>query len=190
MTPGALTVVASFLALFAEGKYIHSIIQGKTKPNFSGWFVFTASMTLVLASAYTLGARESLLLIGTFTVLHGAVALLSLKYGFVKFTRVEATLLVLALLGVVLWWFASNPWYTLLINVGIDLFGYLSIASKVYRHPGTEDTTAWLLSVIAYGLNLVAIQVWIPEEFLFSLSNVIMCSLILVLSLRRATWYP
>ena len=62
-----LTFVASALALFAEGKYIVSIVRGKTKPNFSGWLIFTVSMVCVLVSAYTLGARDSLILIATFT---------------------------------------------------------------------------------------------------------------------------
>ncbi len=179
-----LTFVASALALFAEGKYIVSIVRGKTKPNFSGWLIFTVSMVCVLVSAYTLGARDSLILIATFTGLHFIVALLSLKYGFVRFSRVDIFFLLLSAASILLWFQTENAWYTLILNVLIDMFGYATIATKLYRNPGTEDTSAWAISIAAYTLNLIVIARWIPQEYLFSLSNVIWCGIIFFLSLR------
>ena len=179
-----VTFIASGLALLAEGKYIVSIFRGKTKPNFSGWFIFTVSMGCVLASAYSLGARDSLPLIATFMSLHFIVALLSLKYGIVRFTRVDVSMLILSVVGLFLWWQTENAWYALILNILIDMFGYVTIATKLYRHPETEDKLAWMISALAYSLNLIGVTRWVPQEYLFSLSNVIWCSTILFLAFR------
>lgn len=182
--PSILIPLTTGLALFAEGKYILSIFQGKTKPSFSGWLIFTVSMSCVLASAYALGARESLFLIATFTLLHAFVTILSLKYGIIEFTKTDVLLLILSAIGVMLWWQTSSPWYALILNVFIDAFGYIALVKKLYYKPGTEDGAAWALSIGAYSLNLFLISRWIPEEYLFSLSNVIWCSIIFLLALR------
>lgn len=179
-----LTLLATGLALLAEGKYILSIFQGKTKPSFSGWLIFTVSMSCVLVSAYALGARESLLLIATFTLLHAFVTILSLKYGIVRFSGIDVLLLISSAVGVLLWWQTSSPWYALILNVLIDTFGYIALIKKLYDNPETEDVAAWAMSIGAYGLNLFLITRWIPEEYLFSLSNVIWCSIIFLVALR------
>jgi len=183
-----LAFTASALAIFAEGKYVLSIVRGKTKPNSSGWIIFTVSMACVLASAYTLGARDSLLLIATFACLHFVVALLSLRYGYVRFTRIDISLLLLSGISVILWLQTANPWYALILNVLIDMFGYATIVAKLYQHPETEDSSAWAVSVAAYALNLVVISHWTPQEYLFSLSNVIWCSVISLFALRRRSF--
>lgn len=180
-----LPLLASALAILAEGIYIHSILQGKTKPSFSGWLVFTVAMVCVLVSAYAMGARESLFLIATFTILHAVVTLLSIKYGVVRLTRLDTLLLVLSAIGVYLWWLTSDPLYMLIINVLIDMFGYVLMTKKLYVHPQTEDPPAWALSIAAYLLNLLIITHWAPEEYLFSLSNAFWCSVMFILALRR-----
>lgn len=181
---------ATFLAILAEGIYIVSILQRKTKPSFSGWLLFFISMLCILVSSYALGARDSLYLIGTFATLNGVIALLALKYGFVRFSRMDIILFVLTFIGIVLWWRLSDPWYTLIISVLIDMFGFIVMAKKLYINPETENTWAWAMSVMAYGLNLYAIAYWVPQEYLFSLSNFFWCSVIVILTLRKKTVKP
>lgn len=182
-----MTVVffASVLAIVAEGRYIYSICKGKSRPNFSGWFIFVISMSLVLVSSYALGARESLIVIGIFTLLHATVAVLALMYGYTSFSKVDILALCMVGLGLILWLTTSNPWYTLLINVGIDACGYVTIISKTYQNPGSEDYKAWGMSFGAYLLSLIAITTWIPQEYLFSVSNVLFCGMMSILSLRK-----
>lgn len=179
-----LIFLATGLAILAEGRYIVSILKRRTKPSFSGWLLFTVSMVCVFDSAYALGARDSLVLIGTFALLNAIITTLALKYGYVRFDRMDMVLLALTLVGVVLWWRFSSPWYTLVISTLIDMFGYVLMTRKLYHHPGTEDRWSWAMSVAAYGLNLVVITRWIPQEYIFSLSNVVWCGITLALAFR------
>lgn len=179
-----LTLSATILAVLAEGRYIVSILRRETKPSFSSWLLFTVSMFCILVSAYALGARESLYLIATFSLLNAVIASLALRYGYVRFDRLDITLLALTLIGIFLWWQFSSPWYTLIISTLIDTFGYILMTRKLYLHPGTEDRWAWAMSIAAYGLNLVVIAHWIPQEYLFSLSNFFWCGITLALAFR------
>ncbi len=173
------------IPLLVEGRYIYSILKGETKPSFVAFLIFTLEMTIVLFASYTLGAHDSLVLIGTFTVLHFITALLALKYGYVSFSKFNVLCLILSIFGLVVWFLTDNAWYALLIEIFVDIIGYLVLSRKLYICPDTEDSYAWGLSVLAYGLNLMLISTWIPEEYLFSLVNVFMCTIIFVLSLRK-----
>ncbi len=177
--------LVALLAIFTEGKYIYSILQGKTKPSFVAYLIFTIEMSVVLFASYSLGAHDSLLLIGTFTVMHFITALLALKYGYVSFSRFNVFCLVFSILGLIIWWFTDNAWYALLIEITVDMIGYVVLSRKLYICPGTEDSSVFGLSIIAYSLNLMLIGTWVPQEYLFSLSNMLWCGVILVLSLRK-----
>lgn len=180
-----LIISATVLAILAEGRYIISILQKKTKPSFSGWSLFFISMLCVFVSSYALGARDSLFLVGTFALLNAVIALLALKYGYVQFTRTDFVLFALTAVGLILWWQLADPWFTLIISVLIDMFGYIVMTKKLYHHPETEDRWAWGLSMVAYGLNLAAISHFVPQEYLLSLSNFFWCSVTLLLTFRK-----
>ena len=177
--------IGILLAVIAEFKYMHSVIEGKSKPNFSAWGIFTISMTLVLISSYSLGARSSLYIIGIFTVLHLITTTLAFQFRKFALTLFEKILLLLVALSLILWVTTENAWTALLINIFVDTLGFISILYKLYLHPKTEDTFAWTLSFIAYGVNLFAITKWTPQEYLFTISNIFWIGLISLLSLRK-----
>ncbi len=180
-----LLAIASLLAVFAEGNYIVSVFKGKTRPSFPSWFVFTFSMWSVFLSAYALEARTSLILIGTFATLNTIIAALSWRFGYRKFLRLDLFFLFISGIGILLWWQTANPWYALIISAGVDACGYFIMYWKLLRHPKTEDPSSWLLSTVAYGLNLFAITSWVPEEYFFSLLNALWCGLAFLLSLNK-----
>lgn len=180
-----LQVFVTGLALFAEGRYIVSILRGRTRPSFASWLVFTISMGSVFASAYALEARASLYLIGTFAVLNIFITLLAFRFGVSSFSRVDITFLALSGLGIFLWWGTANPWYALLISATVDAMGYFIMFRKLALFPGTEDTVSWACSALAYAINLFLIVHWVPQEYLFSLLNALWCCIALLLSLRK-----
>ncbi len=184
MTP-ILSIAAVLLAIFIEGRYMYSIVKGRTKPSFVAFLIFTIEMAVVCFASYSLGARDAVWLLGTFTVLHFLTTLLALKYGYLGFSKFNVVCLTASILGIAVWWYTSNPWYALLLETAIDSIGYLVLSRKVSICSGTEDALCWGLSIVAYGLNLVLITHWVPQEYLFSLANVFWCSVILFLSLRK-----
>ncbi len=170
------------LAFFAEGRYIVSILKGRTRPSFASWLVFAVSMGSVFASAYALEARASLYLIGTFATLNIIITILAFRFGVRSFSRMDIIFLALSAIGILLWWGTSNPWYALLISAAVDAIGYLIMFRKLSIFPGTEDSVSWASSTLAYMINLFLIVHWVPQEYLFSLLNVLWCSIAFFLS--------
>jgi len=181
----SLVIFTIILAIIGDSVYVWSIIKGKTKPNFSGWAIFTLSMSCVLFSSYYLGAKESLIIVALFTFIAALITFLSLKYGKYKISNFEKILLSLSIISVILWLTTNNPWYALLINTFVDTLGFISIIYKLYLHPETEDSFAWTISFLVYGLNLIIITNWALQEYLFSLTNAFWCFVILILSFRK-----
>ena len=173
------------LAIIAELKYIHSVIKGTSKPNFSAWGIFTVSMILLLLSSYSLGARDSLYIVAIFTLLHFITTILAFRFRVFILTTFEKTLILLVIFSVIAWIFTKNAWTALLINIIVDTLGFISVAYKLYLHPKTEDTLAWSISFIAYGINLLTITRWVPQEYLFTITNMFWIGLISLLSLRK-----
>jgi len=180
-----MTYLGILLAVFAETRYIHSILTGRSKPNFSAWAIFTTSMILVLASSWALGARDTLAIVAVFTFLHLITTILAFRYRTFTLTKFEITLLCFVGISVILWIITENAWTALLINILIDSLGFLALAQKLYQHPGTEDRIAWAVSLIAYIINISTLEHWVPEEYLFTISNIFWISLITILTLRK-----
>jgi hypothetical protein len=179
-----LSFVAPVFAVLGEGMYIRSILKRKTRPSFVGWLMFTFLVALVFASAYTLGAHDTLPLLGTFVVMHSITTVLALKYGVVHFSKYNVMSLVLLIVGSFIWWGTDNALYALIIFVSLDALSYTITIKKLKVHPRSEHATAWFLSFIAFSINLMGIDEWVPQEYLYSLSNVILSGCVIYLSLR------
>lgn len=185
MSTSLLLMLAVLIPIATEGRYIYSILKGKTKPSFVAFLIFSVEISVIFCASYALGARESLVLIGTFTILHIITAFLALKYGYVRFSKFNIVCLILSAFGIVLWLVTDNAWYALLLEIAVDITGYLVLSRKLYICPTTEDSYTWGMSVFAYAFNLTLITVWVPEEYLFSVINVFFCGVIFLLSFRR-----
>ena len=180
-----LALIASLLAVIVEGRYIYTILQRKTIPNFTGWFIIALSMSFVFFSSLSAGAWPTIWLIGTLTLMHTTEAILSIFYGSFRVTRFEKILIGIAFLSLFLWYYSKNPLYTIIINTLIDSCGMLAIAYKLFRFPETEDTIAWWVSVIIYWLDILAVTEWNIANSFFIVMNCIECSSIFFLTFRH-----
>ena len=120
-----------------------------------------------------------------FTLLHLITTIIAFRFRVFSITLFEKILLVLVGLSILLWVITDNAWTALLINILVDTLGFTVILYKLYLHPKTEDVSAWFISFIAYGINLISITAWTPQEYLFTISNMFWIGLLLLLSLRK-----
>lgn len=144
-------------------RYIYSILEGKTKPNVVGWLLYQIATICVLIGAYELGSITTIILTIVFAITQFIVIVLSFRYGFVKFTGLESFYFSISMLCLLFWVIASHSpslLETLRItereidialitaNTFIEMMGAVAIFTKLYHHPETEDSQAWLLSWI------------------------------------------
>ena len=173
------------IALAVESRYIYTIITRRTVPNFTWWCIIALSMSFLFFSSLASGAGHSIWLIGVLACLHTIEAGLALYYGVFRVTRFERSLIFLAFVSLGLWYVTETPFYTILINTAIDSMGMISIAYKLFRFPDTEDTIAWVISALMYGIDILAVTHWNIENALFITINFIECSIIALLTFRH-----
>lgn len=153
-------IIAGILSLVGYVPYIISMLRGITKPNRATWVVWTIIGGLLAFSYIASGNRDSIWLplgyfIGPFIIM-----ILSIKYGYATWTRVDSYCLVAALFSVIPWFLTHNAILTLLINIFIDAAGAIPTLIKTYYEPETEDFVAWFIFLIANTMQLFAIESW------------------------------
>lgn len=153
-------IIAGILAITGYIPYIISILRGTTKPNRATWFIWTIVGGLLAFSYIAEGDQNSIWLPLGYFFGPLIAALLSLKYGYAQWTRLDTYCIAAAILSIIPWVLSDNATATLIINVAIDIFGALPTVVKAYHEPETEDFTAWVIFFVANTLQLFAISMW------------------------------
>lgn len=176
---------AGILALIPYIFYIRAMRKGTTRPNLAGWFLYTVGMLMIVASSIALGAWQAVWLAVAYVIGNSIVIIISLKTGYFAFTKFDRALLFIAFFSLIIWMYTDNALYALVINVFVDAMGALAIANKLYKHPGTEDTTAWTFYFFIAVFNIFAVATFDLENALYPIYLVFGNGIIALLSLRR-----
>lgn len=160
MSYETIGIIAGVLAIGGYIPYIYSILAGKTQPNRATWFIWTIVGGLLAFSYIAEGDQHSIWLPLGYFVGPLMVALLSLRYGYAEWTKLDTVCIVAAAISVIPWIMSDNATLTLIINVIIDSTGAIPTLVKTFREPETEDLTAWLIFFVANTLQLFAISMW------------------------------
>lgn len=153
-------IVAGVLSIGGYIPYILSILRGETRPNRATWIIWALVGGLLAFSYIETGDIQTIWLPLGYFLGPLITAFLSLRYGYMVWSRLDTICIIVALLSVVPWILSHNAMLTLLVNVFIDAVGAIPTVIKSYREPETEDFLAWLIFFIANTIQLVAIQVW------------------------------
>lgn len=164
---------------------IISMRKGVTKPNLVGWVLYTVAMIMIVASSIALHAWQAVWLAIAYVVGQSLVIVISFKTGYFAFSKFDYGCLLLSGLSIVLWVYTNNPLYALVLNVIVDGLGTIAIAKKLYKHPGTEDTKAWTISLAVATLNVFAVAALDISNALYPIYLVVANVLIVSLSLRK-----
>ncbi len=160
MSYDTIGIIAGILALAGYIPYIYSIFTGNTRPNRATWFIWTIVGGLLAFSYIAEGDQHSIWLPLGYFVGPLMVAILSLRYGYAEWTRLDTICIVAAIISIIPWVLSDNATITLIINLLIDMTGAIPTLVKTYREPETEDLSGWLVFFIANTLQLFAISMW------------------------------
>lgn len=155
-----LGVIAGILAILGYVPYIISIFRGKTRPNKATWIIWTLIGGLLAFSYLVEGDKNTIWLPLGYFFGPFIVAILSFRYGYSEWTRIDKICLVAALISIVPWLLLDDAMATLLINVLIDAMGAIPTLIKTYREPETEDLTAWSIFLVANTIQVFAVSEW------------------------------
>ena len=160
MSYETIGIIAGVLALTGYIPYIYSILAGKTRPNRATWFIWTIIGGLLALSYIAEGDQHSIWLPLGYFLGPLITAILSIRYGYAEWTRLDTLCIVAAAVSLVPWILSDSAYWTLIINVIIDSTGAIPTLAKTFREPETEDFTAWLIFFAANTIQLFAIGMW------------------------------
>lgn len=153
-------IIAGCLGIIGYIPYIYSILRGYTKPNRATWLIWTIVGGLLAFSYMAEGDQHSIWLPLSYFIGPLFVALLSIRFGYAQWTRLDTICIVAAVVSIVPWILSDTATLTLVINVIIDSTGAIPTLVKTYKEPETEDLSGWLIFFIANTLQLFAIETW------------------------------
>ena len=151
----AIAIAITFIAFIP---YIRSIHQGKTKPHAFSWIIW-ASVTFIVFLAQLSDHGGA----GAWPI--GVSGLITLYVAFLAYTiksdrmisNIDWLFFILAMASLPLWYFTSNPLWSVMILTTVDLLGFVPTFRKSYNYPYEEQLTFFNLKLPLYLEHLTAL---------------------------------
>jgi len=153
----ALGIGSAVLSGLGFAPYVRAILRGHTRPERASWWIWLVLTLVALTAQIAAGATWSLLLTATYFVGDLVIALLSLRYGYGRFTAKDILSLVAAGCGVLLWKLTNDPLIALVGAIAVDFLGNCLTLEKSWRAPYTENLVTWILISIAAILGVLSV---------------------------------
>lgn len=181
----AIAIAITFIAFIP---YILSIHQGKTRPHAFSWIIW-ASVTFIVFLA-TLTDKGGA---GAWPI--GVSGLITLYVAFLAYTKksnrmisnIDWLFFILAMTSLPLWYFTSNPLWSVIILTTVDLLGFVPTFRKSYNQPYEEQLTFFNLMASRNIIVIVALENYSITTLLFPATTAIACILFVLMVIIRRT---
>lgn len=192
--------ISAILIFASSFRYMHSIIVGKTKPNVVWWILYQIATICVLVSSYELGAMSTIVASLAYGINQLIIIWLAFYYGYAKINRVEWIYFGISMISLIVWLtlthspdvFSGHHFNALkisliilIVNTLIDMMWAVSIFTKLYKHPETEDSMAWFLAFISGIFSFLAIEELTTEELVYPIYLILSNLAIWLLCFRK-----
>jgi len=149
--------LSGFFSLIEYIPYVKDILDRKVKPHRATFFIWSVLGGIAFFSQLAKGATNSLWLPGIETILGLIVFALSFKYGIGGYSKRDRFALIIAFLGLVVWYFTKEAALALYITIFIDAVGSYLTIHKAYHMPESETMLFWILSSISGMFAMLAV---------------------------------
>src|SRR5581483_4506370 len=113
-------LLSGILPVLAVIPYDRDIFRHKTRPHRGSFFIWVVLGSIAFFTQLAKGATWSLFLPGADTLATFSIFILSIRYGVGGLNARDIAGLILAALGLLLWYFTKQPIMALLIVIGVD----------------------------------------------------------------------
>lgn len=138
--------ISAILSIIMIIPYVVDILKKTTKPERASWLIWTVLGFIAFFSQLAKGATDSLWLTAGQTIAVLIVFILAIKRGVGGLTKHDIKALIVAGIGLLLWFLTNEALYALLIVIAIDFIGVFLTTIKAYKDPKSETMSTWLLS--------------------------------------------
>lgn len=180
------SAVAIVLTLTAFIPYIRSILGGSTKPHLFSWVIWSLITTIIFFAQLDADGGIGAWPIGISAAITTYIAWLAFtKRADISITRIDWLFLLSSLGSLPLWYFSSDPMWTVILLTVVDLLGFGPTISKAYDFPHEESITFFLMFLLRNIFTLLALEAYSITTILFPLAVSCACILLCALVIHR-----
>lgn len=178
-------LISVALALVSLVPYIWVTLKGTNKPHLFTWIIWTLLTGIAFALQYTEGAGAGAWsgFITTFLCLF--ITILAIKFGEKNITRSDWVVFIAALAAIPLWLMTDNALLAVIWVSVIDSIGYFPTLRKSWHKPYEEMLLHPIVAGLKHVTILLAVETVGPSTIVYSLSMVVMNSVLVGLLIGR-----
>jgi hypothetical protein len=178
--------LSGILPMIGVVPYDRDIFRRKTRPHRGSFLIWSILGGVAFFTQFAKGATWSLFLPGADTIATLSIFILSIRYGTGGLNKRDVGGLVLAALGLVLWFVTKQPLVALLLVIGIDAVGTVLTAIKTWEDPHSETFLSWLLASLGglfavFAVGKLSFVLLVYPTYIFTANG----SINIVMLLRR-----
>lgn len=153
-----LAGIALVFGLFQYVPYLVDVVRGKTKPHAFSWFAWSLPTAVVFVAQLGDGGGAGVWVTGLTALMCTVIFVLSLFKGERDIRPLDWASLTFSALGIVLWFYTSNPLWAVLLATTVDLVGFVPTIRKSLIHPLEETRSTYLTGGIKWILSVGALS--------------------------------
>ena len=182
---GILTIA---IGILSYSVYFRDVFRGKTRPDAFSWLIWGVLASVIFfAQSATHGGPGAWATAFTAIVCY-LIAITAYIRGDGRIKLIDAISLIGAAIGVCLWYYTSDPLYTVLCAVGVGALGFVPTFRKAFKKPQEETTITYFLNGLKFAVAIIALESFTPVTWLYPGALVVLnMSLASMLYLRRST---
>ncbi len=179
-----LVILGVILAIVGNISYLISVLKKESKPHPFTWLVGSIVSSIIFFAAWRAGGGIGVIPIFVsefFTIL---IFLFSLKYGFKNINKSDKYFLVICLIGIVPWLITSDPTWSVIIVVIVDLVSFIPTIRKTLLHPESESVYLYISNFLRHLLILSTLAIINISTSLHSFAMIIINFLMILIVLK------
>lgn len=181
-----ISIVAVTIAFISYIPYFRDIFSGKTRPHAFTWLVWGVLNGIAFAGQVADGSGIGAAAVGLTALALCSIFVIALFKGEKDIKTFDWLCLLGAFIALILWPLTNSPLTTVILITVIDIFGFLPTVRKSWRKPFEETLSTYALSIVKYGLVVIALKSYTVTTVLFPLSLVVLNALFVgMLMVRR-----
>ena len=154
-----LGLLSGILQIVSAVPYFRSILRRETKPNIVSQSLWTVLQVIAIVAQLQSGWSWSVLILVATTFNTTVFTYLCLKgYGYKEYSWIDYGCFIAAVIALIVWSITDNATLVLIIAIGTSACASIPTIVKVWKHPETENATAWLIMSLASILSILSVS--------------------------------
>ena len=182
----ALSAIAIVLTFVAFVPYIRAILSNQVKPHVFSWAIWSITTLVIFFAQMEDGAGVGAWSTGVSGCVTVFIASLAYwKRADISITKLDWLFLTAALVSLPIWYFTSDPLWTVVILTTIDVLGFGPTIRKAYSFPYSESLLFFAIFVLRDSLVIAALENYSITTVLFPASIAISCITLCIIVMYR-----